>query len=247
LGEHLLRNLLPDGRVPSMARPFEDRGIYIAVKDGSVLGYRREFRTVDRVAAQKALKRYGEGRIWDRLVETKTLQDVAQIYFENARSVMLKDGYHASMFVPLRDNKPIDLVIAAPQNRIDKYLLIRDVAHLVRRVGADGLLHISEAWTASREDIPKGKFAVDAANRGESIMLAAVNSSGEQINFSAQVIRKKLKKHKVKQLMPTEIEAGTRMLAMAPVLEVWGKLDVLRLEEDDEPMRWVDEHFKPES
>lgn len=40
-GEHLLRDLLPDGRLASMTRPLEDRGIYIAVKDGSFLGYRR--------------------------------------------------------------------------------------------------------------------------------------------------------------------------------------------------------------
>ena len=104
LGEHLLRNLLPDGRVPSMERPFEDRGVYIAVKDGSILGYRREFRTVDRAAAQKASKRYGDNVTWSRLTEARSLQDVAQIYFHNARAVMLKDGYHVSMFIPLKDN-----------------------------------------------------------------------------------------------------------------------------------------------
>jgi hypothetical protein len=243
LGEHLLRNLLPDGRVPSMERPFEDRGVYIAVKDGSILGYRREFRTVDRAAAQKASKRYGDNVTWSRLVEARSLQDVAQIYFQNARAVMLKDGYHVSMFIPLKDNRPIDLIVAGPQNRLDKYLLIRDIAHLVKRIGANGLIHISEAWTASRDDVPKGKFAVDAPKRGESLILAAVNSAGEQIDLSARVVRKKLKKHKVKELMSTVNEVGSRMVAMAPVLEVWGKLDALRLNEDDESTRWVEEHF----
>jgi hypothetical protein len=245
LGEHMLLNLLPDGRVPSMARPFEDRGVYIAVKDGSILGYRREFRTIDRAAAQKGTKRYGNGKSWDRVADATNLQEVAEVYFQNARAIMLKDGFHASTFVLLRDNKPIDLIFAAPQNRIDKYLLVRDIAYLVRRIGANGLIHIAEAWTASREDIPKGKFAVDAKKRGESIMLAAVDSTGKMLSLSAQIIRKKLRKHKVKQLMPTEIELGTRLVTMAPVLEVWGKLDALRLEENDEPMRWVEEHFRP--
>jgi hypothetical protein len=46
-GEHLLRNLREDGRLPSMERPLENRAIYVAVKDGSILGYRREFGRAD--------------------------------------------------------------------------------------------------------------------------------------------------------------------------------------------------------
>jgi hypothetical protein len=57
LGEHFLRDLMPDGRLPSMSRPFDDRGIYIAVKDGSFLGHRREFRTTDTEKARKVVKR----------------------------------------------------------------------------------------------------------------------------------------------------------------------------------------------
>ena len=57
LGEHLLRDLMPDDRLPSMSRPFDDRGIYIAVKDGSFLGHRREFRTTDTEKARKVVKR----------------------------------------------------------------------------------------------------------------------------------------------------------------------------------------------
>jgi hypothetical protein len=147
LGEHLLRDLLPDGRLVSMMRPFEDRGIYVAVKDGSLLGYRREFSNVDATKAQKALKRYGDDRAWNRLTEAKTLLDVSHIFFRNARTVMMKDGYHTSIFIPLTDNRPGAVVVAVPQNRIDKYLLIRDIAHHVRRVGANGLIHISgSSW-----------------------------------------------------------------------------------------------------
>src|SRR5262249_48081630 len=150
-------DLLPDGRLVSMARPFADRGIYVAVKDGTTLGYRREFRNVDAAEAQKSLKRYGNERAWERLGDAKTLLDVAHIYFRNARDIMIRDGYHTSIFVPLTDNRPGEVVKAVPQNRIDKYLLIRDIADHVRRIRANGLIHISEAWTAAVQDIPKGK------------------------------------------------------------------------------------------
>jgi hypothetical protein len=247
LGEHLLRDLLPDGRLASMECSFEDRGIYIAVKDGSFLGYRREFRTIDMTKAQKAVRRYKAERAWDKLPEAKSLMDVAKIYFQNARTMMLKDGYHTSIFIPLKNNRPGEVIVAQPQNRIDKYLLVRDIAHYVKRTNSNGLLHIAEAWTAAAKDIPKGKFAEHAKERGEILTLAAVNSDGEQIYLSARITRKFLKRWKVKELTPTEVEVGGRLISMAPVLEVWGKLDVLDLHADDENLKWAEQHFKHEA
>jgi hypothetical protein len=247
LGEHMLRNLLPDGRTPGMARPYEDRGVYIAIKDGSIVGYRRDFRNLDPSSADKATKRYNGEKFWEELPKASSLLDAAKIYFKTARSVMLRDGYHVSLYVPLKNNRPLDVIVAPPRNRMDKYLIIRDVAHLVRRSGADGLILISEAWTASKDEVPKGQFAADVPSRGESLMLAAVNSAGEQINLSAKVIRKKWRPKKVKELRPTEIEIGTRMVSMAPVLEVWGVLGSLNLDKDDEANRWAENHFRPES
>jgi hypothetical protein len=45
--------------------------------------------------------------------------DVAQVYFDMARVVMMRDGYHASMFIPLKGARQIGLVVALPQNRAD--------------------------------------------------------------------------------------------------------------------------------
>jgi hypothetical protein len=244
LGEHLLRDLLPDGRLGSMIRPFEDRGIYIAVKDGAFLGYRREFHTTDIAKAKKAIKRYGAERSWDELREAESLMDVAMVYFKNARMIMLRDGYHTSIFIPLKDNKPSDVIVAQPRNRTDKYLLIRDIAHYVKRTNANGLIHISEAWIADPEKIPPGKFAEHSKERREELVLAAVNSDGEQIHMSAEITRKLLKRWKVKELASTEVEVGGRLISMAPVLKVWGQADVLNLHADDEALKWIDQHFK---
>jgi hypothetical protein len=114
----------------------------------------------------------------------------------------------------------------------------------VKRTNANGLIHIAEAWTAVRENIPKGKFAEHAKERGEILTLAAVNSDGEQSELSARITRKFLKRWKVKELAPIETEVGGRLISMAPVLEVWGKLDVLNLHADDENQKWAEQHFK---
>jgi len=71
---------------------------------------------------------------------------------------------------------------------------------------------------------------------------SAANANGELLSFSATIQRKLIKKRKVKRLGPTEMEVG-KAISMAPVLEVWGKLDVLRLDEKAEWEDWLKDHF----
>ncbi|HWY48373.1 MAG TPA: hypothetical protein VNX70_13385 [Bryobacteraceae bacterium] len=236
-GEHLLWNLREDGRLPSMECPLEERAVYIAVKDGSILGYRREFGRSGPDALKKAQRRYGHFKPPNRLTESSTFMEVAKAYFDIARVVMARDGYHMTMFIPLKGARQIGLVAAQPENRAAKYMLMRDIARYVRRAGADGLLHIGEAWIEPFDDIPRGGYADQATNRLEVLAMTAANEQGQLLSFSAKIERKLVKKHKVKRLGPTEIEEDARSISMAPVLEVWGKLDVLRLHEIEEGLR----------
>jgi hypothetical protein len=242
-GEHLLRNLREDGRLPSMERPLEDRAIYIAVKDGSILGYRHEFGRTNGDALKRVQRRYRHFKPAKRLTDSSTLMEVAKVYFDMARVIMARDGYHTNMFIPLKGARPIGLVVAPPQNRADKYMLMRDIARYVRRIGADGLLHISEAWIARADDIPRGGYPDQAPNRLEALTLTAANAKGQLLSFSAMIQRKLIKKHKVKRLGPTEIKQSEKIISMAPVLEVWGKLDVLRLHEKSEWDDWLKDHY----
>lgn len=91
-GEHLLRNLGEDGRLPSMERPLENRALYIAVKDGSILGLRREFGHPDPHVSLKSMKRYRHFKPAKRLMDTSTFAEVAAMYFEMARVVTVRDG-----------------------------------------------------------------------------------------------------------------------------------------------------------
>jgi gamma-glutamyl phosphate reductase len=75
--------------------------------------------------------------------------------------------------------------------------------------------------------VPPGGFAVDAKDRWESIVLHGADASGEQIALSANVVRKKVKKHKVKSLSSTDVNTKSQNMALAPFLGVWGRLDVL--------------------
>jgi hypothetical protein len=75
------------------------------------------------------------------------------------------------------------------------------------------------------------------------LTMDAANSAGQLLSFSATIHRKLIKKHKVKALGPTEIEEGGAVMQMAPVLEVWGKLDALRLPERTDWNEWLRDHY----
>jgi hypothetical protein len=169
--------------------------------------------------------------------------EVANVYFDMARVVMARDGYHLSIFIALKGARPIGVVAGSPANRADKYMLMRDIARYVRRIGADGLLHIGESWIARTADIPRGGYPDQAPNRLEALTLDAANAEGQLLSFSAIIQRKLIKKHKVKRLGPTEIEEGGKVISIAPVLEVWGKLGVLRLHEMTEWDDWLKDHY----
>jgi hypothetical protein len=244
LSEHILHNLLQDGRSPSMERPLEDRAIYITVKDGSLVSYRRDFKPRPSDAEyNRVQRRYGNLKLAKRLTTSSTLMEVAKVYFDIARTIMARDGHHLNVFIPLKGVRQIGQVVAEPQSRADKYMLMRDIARYVRRIDADGLLHVSEAWMAQPEDIPRRRYPDQARNRLEILMMDAVSANSQPLSFSATIQRKLIRKQKVKALGPTQIEEGGRVISMAPVLEVWGKLDVLRLHELSDWDEWLKDHY----
>ena len=228
LGVHLLAGLRSNGRLPSMEHHLEDRVTHISIKNGSVLQFKEKKETITRPKLEKASKRYGDVQ-WERLATAESLLDVAHIHFNAARQVILRDHEHRTVFVLLKGNVPFEIIGAEPQDRMDKYMLMRKVAQHVRDAEADGVLHIGESWVAKPEDVPKGGYAADAANRKEALLLLGVNAQGQHVQMQSIIERKKVKRHKIKQLLPTEVYTDGKPISMAPVLEVWGKLDILGL------------------
>jgi hypothetical protein len=200
-----------------------DRAIYLSMKDGSIRGYRyfRSERQLSPVEQKKIIKRYNIGNQARRLHEAKTFRDVAMVFFQHARVAMLRDGYHMSLCLLLRGNFLITMIDTAHPDRASRYVIMRDLAKLSGVVGADGVILIGEVWTASGEDIPKSGFAVDAPNRGEGIMLNAVNAKGERQSLVARVQRRRFSK-KVKSLSETVEEKDNVPFLLYPFMKEWG-------------------------
>lgn len=229
-GEHPLLNSVADGRLKSMDVPDEERTIYIAVSDGRQMEIARIPKAAPSAKVRRlARKRYGKGG-WEGLEDARTFSDMADVFFKEARRLMLRDGYHLPLMLLWKDLTPLDQIRAWPTDRRAKYMMMRDAAARARETGATGVMFISEAWTARREDIPQSGFAADAERRGEALVMCAAASGGEMFTLQAGITRKRRKIHKVKTLGPTERDNG-EVMTLAPFLEIWGTLHLL----DDAP------------
>jgi hypothetical protein len=200
-----------------------DRAIYLSMRDGSLQGFRYFTRTVS-IDAAKIERRYGISGAAKRLATVESFHDLAAAYFEHARVVMLRDGYHISICLFFRGTSLIRVIDFTHPDRASRYVILHDLAKLSRVVGADGVVLISEVWRASKGDIPKSGFAVDAPNRTEGIMLNAINATGERCSVYADIERRKLSK-KIKRLGATIAERNDFPFLLYPFMREWGCID----------------------
>lgn len=220
---------LDQSRPDVMGELAMDRAIYLSMKDGSPQGF-RYFKKPLEVPSKKSkkivAKRYGKaGSNWTRLKSAKSLRDVAEAFFANARAVMARDGMHHSITFLFKGIQVLQMIRTDHPTRASRYVLMRDLARLARIVGADGVMMIAEVWTAQRENIPSSGYAVEAPDRGEALSLVAATRDGKSFGFQAGVLRKRPGSKKVKSIGPTEVEERGFPFMFLPFFQLWGCVD----------------------
>ncbi len=220
-------SIVADTRPDAMGALAMDRAIYLSMRDGAPRGFRYFQKSIDITAkdANKLVSRYGKTATWKHLKEAKTFRAVAEAYYQNARAVMLRDGYHQSFIFLMKGLVVIRIIPADHPDRASRYVLMRDLARLARIEGADGVMMISEVWTAHGKDVPKSGFAVDAINRGEALVLSAANSQGQSFMFQSTVERRRLASKKVKRLGEIVFEEDHFQFFWYPFMKEWGCVD----------------------
>jgi hypothetical protein len=233
IGDLLQRHGIPvpvglrESRPEPMGQLAMDRALYLSVATGQPVGVRIRNRPVmidAEKVRKKSVKRYGVSPDWSRLKDAKSFRDVAKAYFEHARVVMAKDGYHRSIAFLLRGTKPVEAVGTEHPNRASRYVMMRELAKFASACRADGVILLSEAWTAYGSDVPKSGYAAEAPNRGEALALISGNSAGEICAFDAEIIRKKPGGKKVKRLGPTRENSGRAQFILMPFQSQWNCL-----------------------
>jgi hypothetical protein len=218
-------------RPKSMHELAMNRAIYLAMKDGSQTGYRIYEKATgleDRKWRNKVAARYGTAKL-KRLGEAKTFRAVAEAFFEMARAILLRDGFHRGMTFFLQGHLVKRVIQTDFPDRASKYVIMRDLARLAIVDGADGVITVGEAWTASASDVPKSGFAAEAKNRGEALMMSAADAKGESFTLQAAFIRKAIRKSKVKYIEATVVDDEQFPLALYQFMKEWNCVDIEKL------------------
>jgi hypothetical protein len=208
-----------DGRMPCMIGHEDARTLDIWLATGKPLAIEEERHEVDMSKLPELKERYGVDPR-DMFADGGEPHDHARALFANARVLFEKDGYHVTVFFFLRDGEvaapPIGL---NPEEHGHKYMMMRNLAHEARRIGADAAVVISEAWTAPFDPANPYMRAVDSPKRRELLTATVVSKSGEPLYLAAEILRDGDKV----SLGPTTEHVSTQQYAFAPFYEVWGK------------------------
>jgi hypothetical protein len=203
------------------------------MKDGSISGcriYKKPLEEPSPSQQKRLKKRYGKSASWSRLKAAKTFRDVALAFFETARMVMKRDGFHRNITFLIKDAVPIEIAQTDHPTRASRYVLMRDLARLARIVNADGVMMIGEAWTAAPEDVPPTGYAAEAKRRGEAVVLNAANAAGDSFVLNSTVTRRRTDSLKVKTVSPTNLEDNGFLFMFMPFFVEWGCVDEAALE-----------------
>ncbi|MBR9825701.1 MAG: hypothetical protein GYB36_07850 [Alphaproteobacteria bacterium] len=203
-----------------------DRALYIALNTGEEIGMRTH-----RVPPDGAGVRRNYGKVFrkldfGRVASARTLDEVAEAFFRNARIILKHDGYHIPLAVFLRDNEILSIASAEFPNRGSKYLVIRELAHYALSLGATQCVIVSEAWAAEAAKMEPGEFPDTAEGRVEILSLVAADSDGQAFQLTAPMKRSLLNKKKVKKIGLTARNDLKGVSIVAPFQQLWGCLDV---------------------
>jgi hypothetical protein len=148
--------------------------IALDTKDSIVLSRVRVGR--DRKAAQVAKMRYGIDDLG--FDPGDSLESFARAIMERAKHVIAIDKWHAIYVWLFRGTDLLKVISTLPNDRREKYLFWREVAEEVRRIRADGLVTVGEAWTSRVERGAEARFPADDPARTEALLVTAEAASG---------------------------------------------------------------------
>lgn len=210
-------------RFPCMIGHDVSRTLQVSLSDGNKIEFERKSTMVPagRVRAEvgRLMRRYGRNPLEALQRGCNTEEELAAAYFDAARTMFLRDGYHIIILILLRERKPVRQMQINVYNQQEKYVLMRELSHDLTRSGADAALMIGEAWVAAPSDLLPYQRPTDSPARREALTLTLVRKVGAPLDMSAMIIRD----GGSVSLEQTRITRGVAPFEFAPFYQAWGR------------------------
>lgn len=170
--------------IPEMLNQNWDRTIWIDLSTREIINPDFKDINLDNNILKKAKKRYRNlENTKKELDSTKNFKEQVEIFFKNAKSILLKDKTHAPIII-IGYLDGHSKIIMYPIIKEYKYMFFRHIASLMKKTLATSIIIINEAWISEFDEKNPFLLPSDNPNRKEALCLIATNSKGEKYNYT---------------------------------------------------------------
>lgn len=171
------------------SKSFEEISVWTKLHDGRLEIFDLEERIVE-IDKKQAKERYGEEVMKIQSIDSDgTFGSICNKYFEMAKILLLKDGYHQTMAFLFKNGVQISMMGLSPEDQADKYRMTRKLANDIEISGADAVIHIGEVWVAKNKNGVENKHALEYDDKTEALMFIAISKDD---NYTLKVPFKKV-------------------------------------------------------
>jgi len=208
-----------DARPACMQATEEARTAYVHLGTHEVFHPRMSTATIDTSASEA---RYGENPQYAKgagaAAGSGDVFAFAEAAVERAKTVLVKDGYHAPALFLFGPDGRVTPYALQFHDRQDKYVQWERVAREVERLGATGLVFISEAWIAMVDAKTPVVSPSEDPKRGEILVVTAAMADGRQRSYGVRFKRRLFGRFRFE---PTVVLEDQRDFFLDAVRRVW--------------------------
>jgi len=198
----------------------EIRTANLSYPDGNIMSPVSEAVHFKPETTKKALKQYRVDKSLRKRMEQSTdIFSFATVLIDMSKKVLAKDKYHLLMvFIKYKDRYEIRNLF--PTTKTEKYILWKQVANEVRRIGSDGIIVIGEAWKVPEDEYRKKSVPPELhPSRREALTVSIATANGEYLEYTTEFSRNVFGKIK---FQPTYTSNDGVPYYLAPIYNVWG-------------------------
>lgn len=207
------------GRLPCMIGHGDARSHNVWLATGQTMEIEQKTIEFDRKHAERVTGKYGLNPKEMFPSTDPAPEATLNGLFATARKMFSVDGHHDTIVFLLSGALPVNIMQLAIQEHGEKYLVMRALANEVIKCGADGVILISEVWSAPYDPNKPYRRAVDAPERSEFLSATLVTKTGAPVQLHALIRRT----DDDVTLGDTDTLRGQAQIAFAPIYAAWGR------------------------
>lgn len=207
------------GRLPCMIGHGDARSHDVWLATGQPMEIESKAVKFDREVAEQAATKYGLNPKEMFPSTDPAPEATLNGLFVTARKMFSVDGHHDTIAFLLKGASPIHLMQLALQEHGEKYLVMRMLANEVIKYGADGVIILSEMWSAPYDSSNPYRRAADAPEKRELLSAILVTKTGVPVQLFALITRD----GDGVTLGETQTFRDQAQVAFAPIYAAWGR------------------------